>query len=117
MTDDGRLRDRAQVRVRFAKPDDVRTIPCLPTPTPGLVVGQNGSSFPVVHVRSGLIIGRYDDPEAALGCATELGKLRDWTRPVTNIGEMTMDERLALLEVCVRWGGRMGVKPAHLEDL
>lgn len=62
-------------------------IDAFPTPVPGLVIhrtfGQPEDVYSVTQQASGAALAvRLPSPEAALGCAIDLGELADWTRPV-----------------------------------
>ena len=72
------------VAVRDARePGGVSTRRGAPTGVPGLAVAAAATERPgtwvVVHVRSGLVLADFGDPEAALAGAQAAAGLADWT--------------------------------------
>ena len=62
-------------------------VDAYPTTVPGLVIhrtfGQPDDLYTVTQQHSGIAaVSSLPSPEAALGCAADLGELADWTQPV-----------------------------------
>jgi hypothetical protein len=91
--------------------------PGAPTPVPGLYVAHTMQGFPIVHVRSGLLIGTYGSPEAALACATDLAPLHDWTGPAPSKETLSPEAIHQLVVICRRWGATKGAYPRTTADL
>jgi hypothetical protein len=105
----------SQVQIRG--PEGIETWPAAPTPAPGLYVAHTQHGFPVVHVRSGLLIGTYGDPETALAAAIELAPLHDWTGPAPSKRTLTPEVQRQVVDIALRWGARKGSRPTSLADL
>lgn len=79
-----------------------------PTPVPGLWVGCHPrGGYAIVHKGSGCVVGSgYDDPEAALAAAVEVGPLADWEASGSD-GLMPLP--IAAIDridaIVKRWGG------------
>jgi hypothetical protein len=79
-----------------------------PTPVAGLWVGCHpDGGYAIVHEGSGCVVGSgYDDAEAALAAATEVGPLADWSASGSE-GQMPLP--IAVIEridaIVKRWGG------------
>lgn len=87
-------------------------IDAYPTPVPRLVIhrtfGQPDDLYTVTQQYSGVaIVTRLPSPEAALGCAADLGKLADWTVPVD-----LQPIHAAGCDIASRWGS----PPVRPED-
>ena len=95
------------VRIRARMCDGTEPgVDAYPTPVPGLYVSadpQVPGSWAVV-LPLGIAVGAgFDSPEAALGCATDLGPVADWTMPVAK--DAIEDQ---VVDIITRWGAADG---------
>jgi len=75
-----------------------------PSPAPCLYVARTEYGWPLVHVRSGLLVGTYDDPEVAVACAIDLGGMWDWARPAVELHMLPYSVKKTIIKTCRRWG-------------
>lgn len=104
------------------EPGGVSTRRGAPCGVPGLAVAA-GSASPgiwfVIHVRSGLTVADFGDPETALAGAQAAGGLADWTVPAAQlVTDMSLRGKVvaALGPLGARWPGVMA-PPDSLTDL
>jgi hypothetical protein len=106
------------VRVRNRHADDgIDVTGGAATPVPGLYVVRSEYGWPIVHVRSGLLVGTYEDPEAALACAIDLGPLWDWTQAAAGLRLLPRELKDEIVSTCRRWGALKGERPDTWDDL
>lgn len=69
------------------EPGGVSTRRGAPCGVPGLAVaaGPRDGIFSVVHVRSGLTVAAFPDPESALAGAQAAAAVADWTVPAVHL--------------------------------
>jgi len=103
------------------EPGGISTRRGAPCGVPGLAVaaGPWDGIFSVVHVRSGLAVADFGDPEAALAGAQAAAALADWTAPGAQLradpdlpGILTA----ALRPLGARWTGALAPS-GRLDDL
>jgi hypothetical protein len=92
-------------RVTLHMTEDSVTVDAFPTPVPGLLIhqapNQPGDWWSVTHAASGSAVNSYlPSPEAALGCAIDLGRVADWTQPIGVLRGIP----LGVGEILWRWG-------------
>ena len=101
------------VRIRARMYDGTEPeVDAYPTPVPGLYVSadpQVPDTWAVVLPLGIAVAAGFASPEAALGCATDLGPVADWTMPVARDA---INDRV--IAVITRWGAVDG--PALPEE-
>lgn len=101
-------------------------VPALPTPTPGLWVGEYdepraGRVYHVIHASSGACAAvRFASPEAALAAAVEFGALLDWSQPAYAV-QVALDADPGLVrarnDIARHYGGSTYGEPVSPEVL
>lgn len=66
---------------RYGTPDYLEWVDGYSTSEPGLGVCKIGSSWVVIHLRTGKSVGSQGTRAAAMGLAEMLGSCADWTLP------------------------------------
>jgi hypothetical protein len=88
---------------------------------PGLAVAEAGTpgAFSLIHVRSGLVLAVFGDPEGALAGAQAVAGLADWTAPASHVRavpDLASTTRAALAPLGAYWAGTLA-GPDSLADL